>query len=337
MKRTAFVVTLLALTGIACKKSASPQVTQTEPVVERAPTATPPTATPPSAPTETPNATGPSDPWTKSTAPAGKRDPLKRPLLWAIAKGGKTTYVLGTMHMGIDAEARLPQFVWDKLDAAPVFAMETDLTDPTMIGIGQRKGGGTLQSDLGPVYWKKLEALIEAPVLQGLNKMSPMMAALMLTLRGLPQTPAMDGILLGRAQNQKKQLVYLEPAAKQRAILEKWMDIRVLKMMLDEPDKGIEMSKNMLEAYASGDETKMLALAESQKQSQLSHGFTEAEYNQSMEDMLFTRNASWIASIEKIHAQGNGFVAVGALHLVGKRSVLDLLAAKGYTVTRVTQ
>jgi hypothetical protein len=333
MKRTAFVVTLLALTGIACKKSASPQVSQTEPAVEKAPTATPPTA--PATPSATP-AAGASDPWTKSTAVAGKRDPLKRPLLWSVAKGGKTTYILGTMHMGIDAEARLPQIVWDKLDAAPVFAMETDLTDPTMIGIGQRKNGGTLQADLGPVYWKKLEALIDAPVLQGLNKMSPMMAALMLTLRGLPQTPPMDGILLGRAQNQKKQIVYLEPASKQRAILEKWMDVRVLKMMLDDPDKGIEMSKNMLEAYASGDETKMLELAESQKQSQLSHGFTEAEYNQSMEDMLFKRNASWIDAIEKIHAQGNGFVAVGALHLVGKRSVLDLLAGKGYTVARVT-
>jgi hypothetical protein len=79
-------------------------------------------------PTANPTPAGPSDPWTKSTAAAGKRDPLKRPLLWSIAKGGRTTYILGTMHMGIDAEARLPQIVWDKLDAAPVFAMETDLT-----------------------------------------------------------------------------------------------------------------------------------------------------------------------------------------------------------------
>ena len=30
-----------------------------------------------------------------------------------------------------------------------------------------------------------------------------------------------------------------------------------------------------------------------------------------------------------------GFVAVGALHLVGKKSVLDLLEAKGYKIQRL--
>jgi uncharacterized protein YbaP (TraB family) len=36
-----------------------------------------------------------------------------------------------------------------------------------------------------------------------------------------------------------------------------------------------------------------------------------------------------------MHAAGGGFVAVGVLHLVGPRSVADLLGRKGYKVTRV--
>jgi uncharacterized protein YbaP (TraB family) len=36
-----------------------------------------------------------------------------------------------------------------------------------------------------------------------------------------------------------------------------------------------------------------------------------------------------------LHAAGGGFVAVGALHLVGPRSVLDVLAHRGYRVTRL--
>src|SRR3954470_13984415 len=55
--------------------------------------------------------------------------PLAHPLLWAAEKAGNTTYLLGTMHMGVDAETRLPPIVWRKLDDATAFAMETNLDD----------------------------------------------------------------------------------------------------------------------------------------------------------------------------------------------------------------
>ncbi|MBS1118912.1 MAG: GumN family protein [Deltaproteobacteria bacterium] len=276
-----------------------------------------------------------ADPWTKTTTTEPK-DPLEKPLLWSIAKDGKTTYALGTMHIGIDAESRLPQIVWDKLDAAARFAMETNLNDPALAGMGKRTAGGTLHDELGPEYWKKLEATVGSAMARGIDTMKPMIAATLLSLRGLPTTPPMDGVLHGRAINQHKEIVFLEEAAKEAAILEKWMDLRMLKMMLDEPEKGIQGSKDMLAAYAEGDEGKIVALSDSQRADALAHGFTAKEYDESMEDLLYHRNASWIGAIEKMHAAGGGFIAVGALHLVGKRSVLDLLAAKGYQITRVS-
>ena len=54
-----------------------------------------------------------------------------------------------------------------------------------------------------------------------------------------------------------------------------------------------------------------------------------------MKELLLDRNASWIEPIEKLHARGGGFVAVGAMHLIGKRSVLDLLAQRGFTIKRL--
>ncbi len=274
------------------------------------------------------------DPWLK-TAPKQK-DPLKRPLLWSISKDGKTSYALGTMHIGVDAELRLPQIVWDKLDAAPRFAMETNLNDPTLAGMGKRTAGGTLHDELGPDYWKKLQTIVGPAMANGIDSMKPMIAATLLSLRGLPTTPPMDGVLHGRALNQKKEIIFLEQASAEAAILEKWMDIRMLKMMLDDPDKGTQSSKDMLAAYVGGDEAKIVALSDEQKADALAHGFTAKEYDESMEDLLYHRNASWIDAIEKMHAAGGGFMAVGALHLVGKRSVLDLLAAKGYKIERVT-
>jgi uncharacterized protein YbaP (TraB family) len=178
---------------------------------------------------------------------------------------------------------------------------------------------------------------MEPRLLAGLDKMKPAITVAMLSMRGLPRTPPMDGILLARAKDKQKSIVYLEPASKQAALLDKWLDVRALKSMLDDPAGGEANTKAMLEAYLSGDEAKLVALANAQKAEQLAAGITEKEYEQSLDEMLYQRNASWIDAIEKMHANGPAFVAVGALHLVGPKSVLELLAARGYKIERVTR
>lgn len=306
--RVGLLVTLVALAGsAACKKTAEP-------------------ATPPVAPPAV-------DPW-QGAIPA--KDPLPRPLLWSAEKDGTTTYLLGTMHVGIDAEARLPQLVWDKLEAAATFAVETDVTDPAIANLGGR-AGGTLRDELGPEYWKKLELAITPQIAQALVHKSAMIPATMLALRGLPRTPPMDGILLARAKNRGKKVVYLEPAARQAAILEKHLNARALKLMLDDLDKIERQSGELLAAYVAGDEVRFSAITAEQRRDALAHGYTEAEYDESLEDLLYRRNASWIAPIEKMHAAGTAFIAVGAMHLIGPRSVSELLARKGFRIARVTK
>jgi uncharacterized protein len=319
------VTWMTVVAAMACTKAAPPAPSPAEPVT-LAPAPAP-------APTQPAHAEG-GDPWTASQAPVVK-DPLKRPLFWSIARDGKTSYALGTIHIGIDAEARLPQLVWDKLAAMPVFAMEIDASDVSLLGMGKRTDGKTLEAELGPVYWKKLGTLIEPRVLAGINGMKPAIAATMLSVRGLPMTAGMDGILLGRASNSGKRLIYLEPAQKQVALLERWMDIRTLKMLIDKGDAGIEESKQMLAAYVAGDEAKLAGLVDAGKAEALAHGFSDVEYRQQMNEMLYDRNAAWIPAIERVHAAGGGFIAVGAMHLIGPRSVLELLTKKGYVITRV--
>jgi uncharacterized protein len=274
-----------------------------------------------------------ADPW--ASKPDAKVETLPRAMLWSFTKDGKTSYAFGTMHVGIDPE-RLPTVVWERLEASSSFAMETDASDPTILGLGKRTSG-SLHEDLGPEYWKKLGTLIDPSALSGVDRMKPVVAAVLLSLRGIPMTAiGMDTALLARAQQKGKPIVYLEAASKQASLLDKWMDVRALKLMIDNADKGLEMTKGMMAAYIAGDDVKMLALNDSQKGEALAHGFTEVEYDQQTRDMLYDRNASWIDAIEAMHAKGGGFVAVGALHLVGKKSVLEMLAAKGYKVTRVS-
>jgi len=267
--------------------------------------------------------------------PAGrKHDVLPHPLLWAATKDGKTTYLLGTIHVGIDADAQLPDVVFEKLDASPAFAMETDLGDPVLAHLGER-ASGSLHQDLGPEYWRKLEDVLSPGIARRVDDKKAVIAATLLALKDLPVTAPMDGTLHARAAVKKKRLVYLEPAATEAAVLEEVMDTKMLKSMLDEPAAGSRQLKEMLAAYKAGDADKIAEVNAGERATALAHGFTAAEYDAVMDKLLYRRNASWIAPIEKLHAEGGGFVAVGALHLAGRRSVLELLTARGFTIERV--
>lgn len=323
MKRALFVTLLMAFGISGCKQSTPSPAPESKPTV--------------TAPGSAGSAVGSAavaadDPWQKE---APKKDPIKKPLFWSIEKDGKTSYALGTIHVGVDAEARLPDLVWTKLDTAPTFAMETDLTDPALQKVLECVKC-SLRKDLGEKHWKKLEDTIGADVAARLDGMKPMVAATMMSMRGLPNTTQMDTLLLARAQNKHKKIVYLEKAEHEAAILEKWMNLKALKAMLDDVEAGAKQTQEMLEAYVTGDDVKMVALSDGEKANALKHGYTEAEYNESMQDMLYGRNAAWIEPIEKLHAEGGGFVAVGAMHLVGPKNVLAMLEAKGYKITRIT-
>lgn len=275
-----------------------------------------------------------TDPWANSTV---RKDPLPRPLLWKLEKDGKTSYAFGTFHMGVDPTTKLPDLVWKELDGEPAFAMETDISDQSLArDVAQRSDGKTLHDDLGDAYWAKLEAALTPQVAKQVNAMKPTIAATMLSMRGLPPTAPMDGVLLAHAQNGKKQIAYLEPAAVQVKALVHWMDARALEEMLDDLAWGDAQQKQMLAAYLAGDDTRILALADSERTEWKKFGRSDAEYDEMMDEMLYRRNSSWIASIDKLHGDGGVFFAVGAMHLIGPHSVLSLLQDKGYKVTRLT-
>lgn len=328
MKRALFL-TVVGILGVVACRDTSHQA-ETKPVPVPIPVVVEKPATPGSAaPTAAPSPA--ADPWSKAPPP---KDPLPRPLFWSIEKDGITSYALGTIHTGVDAEARLPAIVWGKLDAAKAFAMETNLADPALAKILECNDC-SLKRDLGEKYWDKLEQVVTPQVAAQLEPMKPMVAATMLSMRGLPQTTQMDTLLLARAQRANKPIVYLEAAVDEAAILEKWMNVKVLKVMLDDMEGSVQHTKDMLAAYLAGDEARMVKLSEDERTQALAHGYTAKEYDEFMQDMLYGRNASWIAGLEKMHAAGGGFIAVGAMHLVGPKNVLELLAKDGYTITRV--
>jgi hypothetical protein len=137
------------------------------------------------------------------------------------------------------------------------------------------------------------------------------------------------------AERLHKQLVFLEDASKDEAILERWMDHKALVELLDDLTASVKRQVDMLAAYTAGDDVQLLALSDSERAAAIAHGYTAAEYDAEVKDLLYDRNASWIEPLEKMHAAGGGFVAVGALHLIGPGSVLERLRKDGFVVTRI--
>lgn len=60
------------------------------------------------------------------------------------------------------------------------------------------------------------------------------------------------------------------------------------------------------------------------------------EEQASIDVLLLNRNRNWIPTLERLLAENReDLVVVGAAHLAGESSVLDLLEKAGYTVTRI--
>ncbi len=258
----------------------------------------------------------------------------ERPLLWSAEKDGQKTYLLGTMHIGFNAEKQLPRWVWDKVRASKSFAVETDISDPLLMSTGVRRDGISLRDELGEEYWKKLEALLGAGANASL-RMTPAAVTSLLEIKGLPAAMPMDLMLLGEAEAADKKVVFLEPASLQVALLEKWLDVAALKVAIDEHGDGKALTRELLAAYISGDIVRIEQMALNREAFKKS-GRSDADYDAMMEDLLYRRNQSWLEPIEKMHSEGQAMVAVGAMHLIGERSVLDLLEKRGYKIARVT-
>jgi uncharacterized protein len=259
--------------------------------------------------------------------------PLARPFFYVATRGDRRIHLLGTVHLGIDP-SRLPPVVWDALDASPIFAMEADLHDAAALTSSLRADGTTLDQELGPVYWRRLQDVVGEAIAAALRTTKTSVVTAFVSMRGMPMTKGMDGELRQRAEARGAHLAFFETVAFQLDLLDRWLDVRALKAQLDDPDGNQKLQLMMLTAYARGDDGALARLA-TDAASWGDTGRTLDELDRMNREMLVDRNAAWIAPMEQLAAEGPLFAAVGAAHLFEAGGVLELLTARGWTVERV--
>ncbi len=148
---------------------------------------------------------------------------------------------------------------------------------------------------------------------------------------GLPvEASGVDAHFFQRAKADGKERVPFETVELQTAAFDDLPTDSQVAFLMESvsmsPDSTAAMFAGMVDAWNAGDDDALAAL--------LTDGFSRPEM---VEALLVTRNRAWIPQIESLLAREgeNALVVVGAGHLVGAGSVVEMLREAGYTVERL--
>ena len=167
-----------------------------------------------------------------------------------------------------------------------------------------------------------------------LDRFQPWFAAitlvqLQLMKLGFDPESGVERRLTRRATGDSKPIQGLETAREQLEIMARLPEKQQREFLLYSVDDAERMASEvdkLLAAWRSGDATAMAKL--------LQEGFDE--YPDLYRPLTVERNRKWIPQIEQLLDDKDDYlVVVGALHLVGTDSVIDLLERKGYKVKQL--
>ena len=171
--------------------------------------------------------------------------------------------------------------------------------------------------------------------LQMFETMKPMVVTAIVSLgmsaeamQGFDPTQQLDTYFQTQGKAEGKSIVPLETVEEQATILYDTTPIsyqaEALVEMLKDPSEAIKAARDLTDAYNAGDLAKMLELTEK-----------EDEHPEFMIALLDRRNANWLTKLPDMMKEAPSFIAVGALHLAGKKGIIEGLRNLGYTVTPV--
>lgn len=264
------------------------------------------------------------------------------PAIWSVQGKHNTIHLVGTVHF-LRPEDKLPGNIEAAYDRSEKLLMEIDMDDldlgdvqQTMLQLGLLPPEDSLRKRLGEQAYAKLQQRAGKLGLDAamLDRMQPWLAALTLEQLQLMQLgmQAESGVeqqLLLKAQGDGKDIEGLETFREQLGLFTNFspeQQRQLLLYSLDDMEQSDAQLQAVLTAWRKGD----VAAMQKQLQAEL------LAYPQLYRALTVDRNRRWIATLKKLLDQSRDdyLVAVGALHLVGDDSVIELLRQAGYRVER---
>jgi len=276
--------------------------------------------------------------------PGGHPEAQAGHALWAARGEHNTVYLFGSIHSLRPDDVGLPGAAMVAYDEAEQLVMEIDMDDPAVadmaeMAVEMRRAaalpeGQTLRSVLGDDYaWISGRTSALGLELATVDRLAPWFVAtlvvqLEIARRGYVTEHGVEQQFVDRAVADGKPILGLETPAQQFAALGSLSlpdQKRFLVKSLEESTQDGTRLEQLVEAWRDGD-TATLARVLSEE----FEAFPEL-YGPLTED----RNRAWVEQIDDLLDDRDDYlVVVGALHLVGRNSVVELLRRRGHEVTQ---
>jgi uncharacterized protein len=266
-------------------------------------------------------------------------------LLWRVSGHGHTGFVYGTMHTSDSIANSMDSTVYNALYQCNTLLLEGDMgtlpNSETMVDV-MRMNQTTLSDLYSPSEFTEVNAYLESHLgTLGMllkDELCPIFIMLMLQQQSeFKRTEMAQEQFLEEAMDMR-----FYQLAKQHGIaavgLEAWseqmekvssIDLQSQAQLLLETTRGKYFSNvlvdDMVGSYYRQDLNEMAEAIDT----------TDALQMKMYERILFDRNDRFVERALPYFTNGSTFMAVGALHLAGDRSVLAMLRSSGFTVERV--
>ncbi len=200
---------------------------------------------------------------------------------------------------------------------------------------GMLTGEDTIQNHLTQQTYSRLASHLKESnqPLELFSKLRPWLCAMTLTMAefqkaGMHSDYGIESYFFLKAVQDKKNISGLVPVNEHidiLASLDNEEQELFLLQTLDELDKVANMSEDLQKNWLSGNTVALDALINESSE----------KAPEVYEKLIYERNRQWLGKIESyLRNKEKVLVIVGAGHLVGKNSVVELLQAKGYEVVQ---
>jgi len=280
------------------------------------------------------------DPLSHELLQKAQQQATDRGFLWRISREGRDSFLYGSMHAGRPEWFALGPQAEAALARANVLALEIDLTDPTVLDALRAAMQGPARP-LPAALMQSLrlawaaECLPEAALAQGAVELHVMQLAVAQAQRqGLFTLYSAESMLLMHSMQAQRPVVGLESVQTQLSALMARDDEEAATMVSEmlaelQRPRAARSLERLAQAWASRDLEELEAYAD------WCDCLNTPIEREMYARLLDGRNPGLAEAIERQHAEGSVFAAVGALHMVGPQGLPALLKARGFAVTRM--
>jgi len=276
-----------------------------------------------------------------SPAPPSGPERTAKCMVWRAERGQAVVWLCGSFHLLREEDYPLPAPYLQAFAASRLVVMETP-HDPAggaerlakIAAFGRLPEGQTLQQNLSAEAWKSLAQFCsgDGPALTTLQTMRPWKAAFhisnhSLSRLGYSAARGLESHFTASAGTRK--LAGLETLEEQFAGLDSLdaasQEAFLLKAITEAP-RAAQRLADTITAWREGDTRRLSAL----------HDESMADLPALKQLLFHDRHAAWLPQLEQyLDGTETVMVLVGALHLCGRGSLIELLEARGVKLTQM--